>query len=125
MKSLFFTLLITLFSLNLAAQDVKSKAQEAIKSGNSKALSAYFAQNIDLSVNDEDDVFSKAQAEQILKKFFSSNKPSGFKVVHQGESKVGTKYVIGELTTSGGKYRVTFNMKDKGGKLVIHQLSIE
>ena len=46
-------------------------------------------------------------------------------MVHQGESKVGTKYVIGELTTSGGKYRVTFNMKDKAGKLVIHQLTIE
>ena len=106
-------------------QDIKQNITDAFKSGNSKEISEFFTSSIDLAVNDNDDVYSKAQAEQILKKFFSEHKPSSFKIMHEGESRNGIKYFIGELETANGKFRVTINMKDVSGSTKIHQLRIE
>lgn len=108
-----------------SAQDVSEQAKLALKNGNSKALSDLFTANIDLAVEDVDDVFSKSQAEQILKKFFEKNKPTSFTIVHEGKSKQDIEYKIGDLETSGGKFRVTINMKNVSGKMFIHQLRIE
>ncbi len=112
-------------SLLSFAQDTSEQAKLALKNGNSKALSELFTSNVDLAVEDVDDVFSKSQAEQILKKFFEKNKPTAFKIVHEGKSRQDIEYKIGDLETSGGSYRVTINMKSVSGKMYIHQLRIE
>ena len=70
-----------------------------------------------LAVEDVDDIFSSAQAEQILKKFFAGHKVESFEIKHSGKSKLNIQYRIGDLvTTSGDEYRVTFNMKEVSGK---------
>lgn len=122
-------LLGILFTLGLAfnplAQSIEADITNAFKSGNSGALAKNFTSSIDLVVNDNDDVYSSVQAEQILKKFFSDHKPTSFKIVHQGESRSGIKYFIGELQTSSGEFRVTINVKDLKSGAKIHQLRIE
>jgi len=85
---------------------------------------AYFNQNVELVVLENDNVYSKAQAQQIVNKFFSSNPPESFTVIHQG-GKEGAQYVIGNLVTGKGTYRVYFLLKKNGGKDYIHQLRIE
>lgn len=105
--------------------DITNEVVTLMKSGNSKALSAHFAPKVDLAVPETDDVYSRAQAELILKKFFTANPPKSMTVVHTGTSKLGVQYRICNLTTANGEYRVSFNMKNTSNKLYIQQLRIE
>ncbi len=113
-----------LFVSEAAKSQIPDEIILSLKSGNSKVLSDYFNQNVELVVLDNDNVYSKAQAEQIVSNFFNSYKPESFSVIHQG-GKEGAKYVIGNLSTNNGKFRVYFLLKQNGGKDYIHQLRIE
>lgn len=96
----------------------------SIKTGNAKTLSGYFNQNVELVVLANDNVYSKAQAQQIVTDFFSNNTPESFTILHDG-GKEGSKYVIGTLKTKNGSFRVYFLLKQNDGKDYIHQLRIE
>jgi hypothetical protein len=113
-----------LFFSNHAMAQVPDEIIQSLKSGDSKTLSAYFNQNVEMVVLENDNVYSKAQAQQIVNKFFSSNPPESFNVIHQG-GKEGAQYVIGNLVTGKGSYRVYFLLKKNSGKDYIHQLRIE
>lgn len=123
---------ILLFSVfigivNQVNAQVPDEIIQSLKSGDSKTLSAYFNQNIEMAVLENDNVYSKAQAEQIVNNFFRNYSPENFTIVHQG-GKEGAQYVIGNLTTSSGKFRsfrVYFLLKKNSGKDYIHQLRIE
>ncbi len=96
----------------------------SLKSGNAKALSEYFNQNVELVVPESDNVYSKAQAQLIVTNFFGSHSPQSFSIIHQG-GKEGAQYVIGNLGTQKGTFRVYFLLKKSDGKDFIHQLRIE
>lgn len=98
----------------------------SLQNGNAKVLSEYFNQNVELVVLDNDNVYSKAQAKQIVGNFFKSftPEPEGFSIMHSG-GKEGAKYVIGKLQTNNGDFRVYFLLKTNNGKEYIHQLRIE
>lgn len=120
------TILLALVLL-VAGSAVAQNTDEIIaslKSGNSKTLSQFFNPNVELVVLENDNVYSKAQAEQIVGHFFESNRPESFTLMHQG-GKEGAKYVIGNLKTANGTFRVYFLLKKNGGKDYIHQLRIE
>lgn len=127
-KKTVFIFFTALFMMAVAGQ--KASAQipdeiiQSLKTGNEKTLSEYFNQNIELVVLDEDNVCSKAQAQQIVGNFFSNNTPEGFTIIHQG-GKEGAQFVIGNLITSKGNYRIYFLLKKNEGKEYIHQLRIE
>ncbi len=95
----------------------------SFKSGNTKVLSGYFNQNVELVIGENDNVYSKAQAQQIVSKFFREVQPEEFSVIHTGGEK--SKYVIGNLQTQKGMYRVYFLLKQANNKPSIHQLRIE
>lgn len=109
---------------NQSVAQVPDEIIQSFKTGNSKILSDYFNQNIELVVLENDNVYSKAQAQQIVNKFFSTNSPENFTIIHQG-GKEGAQYVIGNLTTGSGSFRVYFLLKKNNGKEYIHQLRIE
>lgn len=96
----------------------------SIQNGNDEMLSTYFNQNVELVVANHDDVFSKAQAKQIVAEFFKANKPKQFSIIHQG-GKDGARYAIGSLVTTTGTFRVYFLLKNKDNNSYIHQLRIE
>jgi hypothetical protein len=121
--TLFLISFLTVFSNQLKAQ-VPDEIIQSLKTGNSKTLSEYFNQNIEMVVLENDNVYSKAQAQQIVNKFFSSNSPESFSVIHQGGIE-GAQYVIGNLVTNRGVFRVYFLLKKNNGKDYIHQLRIE
>lgn len=99
----------------------------ALKVGNSKELAKYFNGNIELVILDKEGVYSKPQAELILKDFFAKNEllsPNGFMKMHEG-GKESSKYIIGTLFTAKGRYRVYFLVKNINNSVAIHQLRIE
>jgi hypothetical protein len=119
-------LILLLLYLPLVAQDeIPNDIILSLNSGNTKLLSEYFNQNVGLAILDNDNVYSKAQAQQIVGKFFSMCQPEKFEIIHKSPGKEGSKYVIGTLSTKQGKFRVSFLLKQDKGKLYIHQLRIE
>jgi hypothetical protein len=109
---------------HLSTAQIPEEILTSLKNGDSKKLSEYFNQNVELVVLENDNVYSKAQAQQIVSKFFSQNKPESFGIIHQG-GKEGAKYVIGNLKTTNGNFRIYFLLKSSDGKSYIHQLRIE
>ena len=96
----------------------------AFEAGNATELAKHFNKSIELVILDEEDVYSKTQAEQIIRKFFSDHKPSSFTVIFEG-GKEPSKYAIGKLVTSTGTYRVYLLIKEYDGSPLIHQIRIE
>jgi len=96
----------------------------SVRAGNAAELAKYFYTNIELVILDNEDVYSKTQAEQILRKFFTDHHPTSFKIIFEG-GKETSRYAIGSLTTSTGNFRVYFLIKDQDGSPLIHQLRIE
>ena len=99
---------------------------KAISSGNADALGQYFDSNVEIAVMDKEETYAKAQAIQVVKDFFTKNKPSSFKQVHQGASKgQDSQYCIGNMTATSGTYRVYIYMKMSGTKQVIQELRFD
>ena len=124
-------LLIVVFSLFLLSFEVEQQVTvpdeiySAIKAGNSKVLAKYFNSNVELVILDKEGVYSKTQAELILRDFFAKNIPSNLVKRHEGKSGKQASYVICALTSSKGQYRVYFVMKSNNGEFTIHQFRIE
>ncbi len=106
-----------------AQQTFESIIVSAFKKGNATKIASYFGDNIDLSISEKENLYSKSQAEQILKSFFLKHKPSNFKILHKGKSGQ-SEYFIGELTADKN-YRVTLNSKSSGSTKTITSLTIE
>jgi uncharacterized protein YycO len=122
--ALLFALVLPFTGLQ-AQEVVKDKVVLALKTGNSRDLAMHFIPNIDLTIKETADVYSKAQAEQILRKFFNDHPPVDLVIEHSGVSKFGDKYFIGILRTRSGYFRVTFFLKKMDDDFQVKQLRIE
>jgi len=106
--------------------DISDDAAAAVKTGNAANVAKFFAASVDMKIIDKEDVYSKAQAELVLKDFFSKNPVKSFAVVHKGTSKTGDQFAIGTYETSSGKkFRTYFLFKKEGAGLTIQQLRFE
>ncbi len=96
----------------------------ALKSGNMDALSKNFDNMVDITILDKQSSYSQSQAGVVVRDFFSHNQPKNFEALHDGASG-GSKYTIGNLSTSGGTYRTYIYMKSKGSGFVVQELRFE
>jgi hypothetical protein len=119
---LFFILVISSLAFRI---DLIDDIASGIRTGNPANISKYFIENIDLKIIDQEDVYSKQQAEMILKNFFSKHPVKTYTIAHKSEPKNGSQYVIGTLETSNGKFRTYFLIKTMGAQTLIQQFRIE
>ena len=126
-KALGLFLTVMVVSVSFAARiDIYENIGNAIKMGSAEEISRYFNTNVDLTIGNQEEVYSRVQAEQILKDFFVKNTPRSFTLIHQGLSKEGAKYAIGNLTTQqGNNYRIYFFIKQTGRNEFIQELRFE
>jgi hypothetical protein len=121
-----FTLFITLFILSFVGKaQVKNEVAKSLSDGNASNLVVYFHDNVDLSILNKDDLYTKAECRVKLNQFFTQVKPSNFSILHEGKSNTGLEYVIGTLSTESGDYRVSFYLKDEGNGERVQQLMID
>ena len=104
--------------------DINEDISVALRAGNAKELTVFFNKTIDLNIPNNEGIFSKVQAELILKEFFDHYTASSFTILHQGSSKDGAKYSIGNLVTDKGMFRVYYYMKKVGESYLIFELSL-
>lgn len=121
--------LLALFLLLLTpatgfGEELPKNIQTGFATGNASAISAYFNNTVELSINGKEDIYSSTQAEIILKDFFKNHIPTSFETIHKG-GQGASVYAIGSLITKSGKYRVTLLIKTTDNKTYIHQLRIE
>jgi len=97
----------------------------ALKQGDAGSLSRFLDNTVEINIAGRSSSYSKAQAEIILKDFFSKNQVKSFELLHQGEAGGGSRYGIGNMATSGGSFRTSFFLQKKGGSLVLNELRFE
>lgn len=124
MKNLIFLVLFSL--VTIAANAQFDGIAKAINSKDAAALSNFFDAQVEITTPDEDDVFSKADAANVMKSFFSKYNVTVFKLQHKGTSKgKASEYAIGDMTASGKRFRVFIYISEIGGKTVIQQIQFE
>jgi hypothetical protein len=126
MKKILFAFIPVLFMLlltNNSFGQIPGQIITGLKSGDAKMVASFFNNNVELVILDKENVCSKDQGEMILSDFFSKNKPSDFKLTHQGGSD--SVYGIGKMQTAGTNFRIYFMLKSFENKPLIVQLRIE
>ena len=111
------------FSGNKLFGQIPSQIGSGLKSGDAKMVASCFNENVELVILDKENVCSKEQGEMILNDFFSKNKPTDYKLTHQGGTD--SVYGIGKLQTAGTNFRIYFVLKSFANKQLIVQLRIE
>jgi len=118
--------LVLISSLFLFSQGAFPQTTEAIRKGNAHELARHFDQQIDLTFSDVSNTYSSRQAEVILQKFFSKIEPSFFSHLQQGTSMANnTRFVLGNLHSSNGVYKVYLFFIQKNGRYVLRELRFE
>lgn len=105
--------------------DIIDTLSSHFKAGNAKEIAVNFSSSVDLIIIDEEDVYSKAQAEQILKSFFNKHVPTKSTVVHRLNTNPNFRYGALSLVTKSGTFRVSITMKKTGNAFFITELRIE
>ena len=103
--------------------DVFIPIAKYIRQGDADKLSAWFDENLEISIISNTSDSSKNQARQILKAFFTSYSPRGFDITHTaGRSNM--KYAVGRLNAGGETFEVTIFVSFKQSTYKIQQLKI-
>ena len=127
MKTIFTSLLLaSVIALSSFAQRNNNidAVIGALRSGNATELSNYFDENVELTLPDQSDSYSKAQAVLILKDFFNNNGVKSFDVKHKGDNG-GGQFCIGTLQTKSGNFRTTVFMKVKNNKDLVKEIRFQ
>lgn len=105
--------------------DIADQIAQFFKTANTKEISKNFAPAVELSVNDNEDSYSKAQAEQILRDFLIKNPPVNALVVHQINTNPNYRFLVLSLITKNDKFRIAVTLKKSINTFFITELRIE
>jgi hypothetical protein len=117
--------LMLIFSASAVWADGFDDIITALKNSNAKEVSKFFNGNVELTINDNEGVYSKQQAEMMLKNFLLNNQPKNITIQHRGSSGQSAKYAIANYETAQGKFRVYIFMKDNGSGMLVHEMRFE
>lgn len=107
--------------------DIIDDLSTQLRQGNAKEVAKNFAPSVELIIVDQEDVYNKAQSEQILKDFFVKNTPQKTVIIHRLVTNPNYRLGIFTLFTKTGKFRVTITMvlKKPANNFLITELRIE
>ncbi|WP_240186723.1 DUF4783 domain-containing protein [Pedobacter namyangjuensis] len=120
-------LLLHLPSRNAPQVEIVDDLATYFRIGNAKEIAKHFAPSVELIIIDQEDVYNKAQSEQIIKDFFLKYPPSKSAIIHKLSNNPNYRLGILSLTTKNGKFRVTItmNVKKPANNFLITELRIE
>jgi hypothetical protein len=99
---------------------------KAISTGNVTALEPYLDKSVEISILEQENVYGKTEAVQILKNFFLKNKPVTFSQMHTGQSKgKEAQYSIGSMSTATGAFRVYTYVRVEGDKCFVQEIRFD
>jgi hypothetical protein len=132
MKKYIISVVVALAALFMGAEasaqdksyDVFNPIAKYIALGDAERLSAWFSDNLEVSIFSNSNDSSCSQARQIMKSFFKSYTPRSFEINHKaGRSNM--KYALGTLNAGGELFTVTIFVSYKDSDYRIQHLKIE
>lgn len=109
---------------NSGEYDVFVPIAKYLKAGDAEKLSAWFAENLEVSVSASARDVSRNQAKQIVKSFFDTHTPREFEITHKA-GQGNNKYALGNLNAGGEVFGVTIFVSRKDNSYFIQQIKIE
>ena len=104
--------------------DVFNPIAKYLALGDADKLSAWFSDNLEVTIFSDSNDSSRNQACQIMKSFFRSYTPRSFEITHRaGRSNM--KYALGTLNAGGEMFAVTIFVGYNGKTYKIQHLKIE
>jgi len=126
MRFIFVLFLIASTVKAASLGDIGGEIAAAIRGGKAQEVAKWFSNNVDLTVLGKEEMYSKAQAEQVLRDFFVKYPPLSFELSHKANNPASAQYGIGSYKSiNRSKFRVYFLIKKIGNQQFIQQLSIE
>jgi hypothetical protein len=110
------------------AQSSRSPIEDmvnAVENAHVTDMVKYFDSYVNITINNLPAIYSRNQAEIVMRDFFEKNPPKTFDVTDNGSPDNNSKFIIAILTTSTGiKYNTYILMKMKDGAFMLQQMSI-
>jgi hypothetical protein len=125
MKLLYALLLLLTPFISHGEGDPIDKTAELIRSANIEELSKSFAPAIQVTIMDDENICSGAQAKILLGNFFKQNPPRSVKILHRIQSNPNYRFAVIILTTSNEVFRTSFSLKKTGDKFEMTEIRIE
>ena len=108
------------------AQPQVDDVSNSLNKGEVSNVIKYFDKVVDITINNEQSTYSKSQAEMVVKNFFTKNPIRSFLVRHKGTAASDNSvFLIGELKTVNGMYRVYIFFKQKEKSYLLQQIKFE
>jgi hypothetical protein len=117
------TFLSMLLAFTAGAQDLFAPMKDAIKASNAKEVIKFFNTSVDMNLAGEASMYSKTQAEFVLRDFFKKFPATDFRIQHTGSSKGGLQFAIGEYVSNGDVFDVLIRVKEVSGAYLIHEIN--
>ncbi len=125
MKSLWFILFSLLFVGTVSAQD-GSKLLRALHSGNYQKVTRHFAPKVEICFGDDVFFLPKSKAATKFESIMNELHPTSVTALHKGSSdNKSAKYIIGEVKSQKGTYRLFIFAKRRGDRTVIKEIRLE
>lgn len=126
MKLKYLSLLILLFMLMPAAKaDPVDGVVWLIKQGNITRLSQLFEATIEITIDNQEDTYSRPQATALLNKFFTEHKLVKIELLHKVNTNEKFLFGVAIMHSTNGVFRIAYTFNQIGGSMKIIEMRIE
>lgn len=94
-------------------------------SGNVKEIAVHFSNTVNLTISNNENVYSKVQAEIILSDFIKNHHPRSAKILHRLDNNPNYQHAVIALETTNGLFRVAYSLRSQNDALKITEIRIE
>jgi len=105
--------------------DVIDDIAACVRGGNTKELSKYFSSTVSMTLLNDEGIYSRVQAEIILRDFFSKNAPTSVKIAHRLDSNPNFRYVVLNLETAKDTFRVSYKLTNNDNTFQVTEFRVE
>ncbi|QKJ29337.1 DUF4783 domain-containing protein [Mucilaginibacter mali] len=125
MMTRLFIMLLYIMPIGHTAPGPIDNAADLIKANNIHKLAEMFAPTVEITILNEENIYSAAQAEVVLQNFFKANPVKSMQIVHRVNSNPIIRYAVLQLVTANGTYRTSISLKQVDGKFLLNEIKVE
>ena len=125
MKRFWILILLVFFTFNQvnAQNNIIDDISLGFANSDQETIAKYIGNKVEINLFDLSGVYSKAQAEMVLKDFFDKYEVQSFQLFNKSNANGGpSKFAIGNLNTRNGNFRIFFILKELEGAYFIQEM---
>jgi hypothetical protein len=125
MKRFWILILLGFFTFNQvnAQNNIIDDISLGFANSDQQTIAKYIGNKVEINLFDLSSVYSKAQAEMVLKDFFDKYEVQSFQLFNKNNANGGpSKFAIGNLNTRNGNFRIFFILKEQEGAYFIQEM---